>query len=254
VPPAHRTEGVAAVQTVEKPKRVEPTIVDGKKFVASAMKDIAARVARGEKVRVAFDIDDTLADTRVRTLKLAKAWDKANGTHFFDRLTLAQVGHSGLETAKGLGLPWKAEKAFDEHWQTAFWDGANFTLDDPMPEIVALAKQAKAAGAEVVYLTGRIADRGPATIAQLKRFGLDADEKNVFCKPDLQTRTVPFKANWLKESAADGYHLGFFFTESRRDIAGIQAAFGECTTVLLDSPFGGTEGVNANTPIYPRAQ
>lgn len=226
---------------------------DGKAFVAAALRDITARSARGEKVRVVFDIDDTLADTRVRTLTVAKAWDQANGTHYFDRLTLAQVGHNGLETAKALGLPWAAERAFSEHWETAFWDGANFVHDAPIADIVALARQAKEAGADVVFLTGRTQDRETATIAQLKRFGLDASHRTVVSKPDLGTRTVPFKAQWLEKSVDEGKPVAFFFTESRRDIAGIQSAFPAAASVLLDSPFGGTEGLRADTPIYPRA-
>ncbi len=248
----------AAERTVTTPKRVDHVEVptggtDGKAFVAKAFADISARVARGEKVRVVFDIDDTLADTRARTLKIAKAWDQANGTKYFDRLTVAQVAHTGLGTARALGLPWAAEKAFAEHWETAFWDGANFVHDAPIPDIVALAKQAKELGADVVYLTGRVQDRETYTIAQLKRFGLEASHKSVVSKPNLKTRTVPFKAEWLAKSVADGKPVAFFFTESRRDIAGIQAAAVDAPSVLLDSPFGGTEGVKADTPIYPRA-
>jgi len=115
--------------------------------------------------------------------------------------------------------------------------------------MVELAKQAKAAGAEVVYLTGRIADRKDATVAELKKFGLpDAD--NVACKPDLGTRTVPFKAQWLQQSRDDGRPVAFFVTESRRDIAGVQK-LGEHQCLLLENGFSGTEGVRADTPIFP---
>ena len=229
-----------------------PSAPDGKVFVALALDGLASRLARGEKVRVVFDIDDTLADTRVRTLTIARAWDQANGTHYFDRLTVGQVAHTGLDTAKALGLPWAAEQAFAKHWEVAFWDGANFVHDAPLPEVVALAKQAKTLGAEVVFLTGRIQDREDATIAQLKRFGLDASHRSVVSKPSLATRTVPFKAQWLAKSIAEGKPVAFFFTESRRDIAGIQAAAVEAPSVLLDSSFGGTDELREGTPVYPR--
>ena len=226
---------------------------DGKAFVQAALADLAARAAKGEKVRVVFDIDDTLADSRVRTLTIAKAWDQANGTHYFDRLTVAQVASSGLETAKTLGLPWPAEKAFAEHWEQAFWDGASFVHDAPIADVVALAKQAKSLGAEVVFLTGRVQALEKDTIKQLQRFGLEANQRTVVSKPGLGTRTVPFKAEWLAKSVAEGKPVAFFFTESRRDIAGIQAASVKAPSVLLDSPFSGTEGVAKDTPIYPRA-
>lgn len=244
-PPVSKVKQLDAIEA-------RPATVDGKAFVKAALADLGVRVARGEKVRVAFDIDDTLADTRVRTLTIAKAWDAANGTHHFDRLTLAQVAHNGFDTAMAMGLPGPVETAFAEHWEKAFWDGANFVHDAPMAGIVELVKQAKAAGADVVFLTGRNQDLESATIAQLKRFGLDATEANVVSKPP-HVRTVPFKASWLEQSAAEGNHLSFFFTESRRDIAGVQGALPNCSTVLLDSAFGGTEPVRGDTPVYPRA-
>lgn len=246
---APAVEKTAPVDRVE----VKRGGTDGKAFVQAALVDLAARVAKGETVRVVFDIDDTLSDSRVRTLTIAKAWDQANGTHHFDRLTVAQVASSGLDTARALGLPWPAEKAFAEHWEQAFWDGASFVHDAPIAEVVALAKQARSLGAEVVFLTGRVQALENDTIAQLQRFGLEASHRSVVSKPGLGTRTVPFKAEWLAKSEADGKPVAFFFTESRRDIAGIQAAAVKAPSVLLDSPFGGSDGVAKDTPIYPRA-
>ncbi len=256
--PPSRAPAAGTVTAPPKPKPLDavdrpPAAPDGKAFVAAALKDIAARTARGEKVRVVFDIDDTLADTRARTLAIAKEWDQANGTHYFDRLTLAQVGHSGLDTARALNLPWAAEKAFVDHWSVAFWDGASFVHDQPIAEMVELAKAARAAGAELVYLTGRWEDREPHTIEQLKRFGLPADPECVVSKPGPSTLTVPFKAAWLEQSRDEGFHTAFFITESRRDIAGIQALGDVAVSLLLDHPFGGTDGVRPDTPLYPRA-
>jgi hypothetical protein len=246
-----KIQRTAPAKKVEAPKGPP----DGRAFVRAALVDIRTRVAHGEKVRVAFDIDDTLANTRARTLHLAKEWDTANGTHYFDRLTLEQVGHDGLSTAMAMQLPWAAEKDFTAYWNQGFWDGANFQFDQPIPEMIELAKQARAAGAEVIYLTGRIANRERFTIDQLEKFGLpDVDASHVASKPDLGARTVQFKTDWLRQSAEEGNHLAFFITESRRDIAGIQSALGECPCVLLDSKFGGNDGIDQSTPIYPRAR
>jgi acid phosphatase class B len=241
-----QVEAQGRVDRVDAPKAAA---VDGRAFVVAALKDIAARAARGEKVRVAFDIDDTLADTRMRTLKIAQAWDKANGTHYFDRLTLAQVGHSGADTAKALNLPWPADKAFAEHWEQAFWDGCNFMLDEPIAEIVQLVKDVLKAKGEVVFLTGRTADLKQATLDELNdKLGLQATVDNVICKPDVATRTIPFKTEWIKANP-----VAFFFTESRRDIAGIQAGGAPSPSVLFDTPFSGTEGIRPDTPVYGRA-
>lgn len=230
-----------------------PARVDGKAFVANALKDIAARVGRGEKVRVVFDIDDTLADTRGRTLALARQWDQENGTKHFAKLTLAQVAYDARDTAAAMDMPWDSEISFRRFWDEHFLQGSNFKSDLPIPEIIALAKQAKAAGAEVVYLTGRLAVRNPRTIEQLQKFGLtDANEKTVVGKPTQQDRTPQFKTEWLRRSASEGHHLAFFITESKRDIAAIQRGIPGVPAVVIDHAFNGPEVLRSDTPVYPR--
>lgn len=224
---------------------------DGKAFCAAALADIKARSARGEKVRVVFDIDDTLSESRARTFAIAKAWDQANGTQHFSRLVVKQVGQNGEETARGLGLPDAVTTSFQEHWNVEFWKGEAFVHDTPIAPMVKLAKDAKAAGAEVIFLTGRIEALEGATIAQLTRFGLkDVNAETVVSKADLGVRTGPFKAEWLAQSAADGHHLAFFITESRRDVAAVQQGVAGAPTVLLESRFGGTTEVAEGTPVY----
>lgn len=227
--------------------------VDGRAFINTALADIRLRVARGERVRVGFDIDDTLADTRGRTLALAKAWDAANGTHYFGKLTLAQVAYDARDTARAMDLPFDSERSFMRYWDETFLDGESFENDLPLPSIIELAQQAKAAGAEVFYLTGRLASKNAFTIAQLQRFGLtDLDETTVFGKPSSDLGTPQFKTDWLQQSARDGYHLGFFVTESKRDIAAIQRGIAGVPTVLIEHPFNGPERVREDTPVFPR--
>lgn len=227
-----------------------PVAVSGRRFVEAALVDIKARTARGEKVRVVFDIDDTLSESRARTLHIAKAWDRKNGTSFFSKLTLETVQSSGLDTAKAMRLPRVVAEAFDRHWNVEFWKGESFKHDTPIAPMVQLVKRAKAAGAEVVFLTGRIEALEEATVKQLRRFGLEADRNSVVSKADLSVRTAPFKTQWLEESAKAGYRLGFFLTESRRDVSAVQKWSSEAAAVLLDSPFSGTEEVDAKTPRY----
>jgi len=182
---------------------------------------------------------------------VAKAWDKTNGTHHFARLVLAQVGSNGTETAKALNLPADAAAAFQTHWDVEFWKGASFAHETPIAPMVSLAKQAKAAGAEVIFLTGRIDALESATIAQLQRFGLkDVNADTVVSKADVSVRTGPFKTQWLQQSEASGHHLSFFVTESRRDIAAIQGGVAKAPAVLFDSAFGGNELVRDDTPVF----
>ena len=230
-----------------------PIAPDGRKFCEAALADIKARTALGEKVRVVFDIDDTLSEGRARTFAVAKAWDQENGTHYFDRLVVAQVGHDGAETAQALNLPAAVGTAFQAHWDVEFWKGESFVHDTPIAPMVNLAKRAKAAGAEVIFLTGRVDALEAATIAQLQRFGLkDVNADTVVSKPDLSVRTGPFKTQWLKTSEAAGHHLAFFITESRRDVAAVQQGFAGAPTVLLESAVAGKEAVRDDTPVFRR--
>lgn len=226
-------------------------LLDGRVFCEQALGDLARRVRSGEKVRVVFDIDDTLSESRARTMAVARGFDAANGTRFFSKLSLEQVGSSGGETAKALGLPDDVVAKFQAHWEVEFWKGSAFVHDTPIAPMVELAKRARAAGAEVVYLTGRVEALESATIAQLRRFGLEGvDAKTVVSKPELTVRTAPFKTEWLQRSAEAGHHLAFFITESRRDIAAVQRDLVGAPAVLVDSPFSGPEPVASTTPVY----
>lgn len=226
--------------------------IDGEAFCKAQLADIKLKTSHGEKVRVVFDIDDTLADTRARTLGIAHAFDKKNGTHYFDKLNRSEVGHRAEDTAQAMGLPAKVVKDFSAYWNVEFWKGENLKFDKPMQKIIDLAKQAKAAGADVTYLTGRYDGIRSSTLEQLKAFGLpDADEKHLFCKPTIGTRTTEYKRDMLTQWRQDGFQIGWFFTESRRDVAFIQQELPTMSTVLLAAAKEkGGDSVRADTPIF----
>lgn len=226
---------------------------DGWRFCEAALADIKARKARGEKVRAVFDIDDTLSESRQRTLCLAKDWDTAHGTNFFSQLKISQVRATGFETAQALGLPAPLTRAFQEYWDVEFWKAERFVHDTPIVPMVKLAERARAAGAQVIFLTGRVDSLKEATIAQLRRFGLkDVTEKTVVSKEDLSVGTAQFKVKWLEQSANEGHHLAFFVTESRRDVAAIQQSAAGHQVVLLASPLGGRQPVSVTTLVIRR--
>jgi hypothetical protein len=223
--------------------------VDGNAFCARALGDIRARVARGEKVKVVFDIDNTLSDGRTRTLAVGQAWDKLNGTHYFSGVPPSRIGHDAGDTSVTLGIPPEQRAAFATYWEKQFWAPESFVHDAPIKDTVALVKAAASAGAEIVYLTGRIAALEPATIAQLQRFGLPGvDAEHVVTKKDVSVKTTPYRTGWLKEHAPEA--TAFFFTESRREIADAQANIPGLACVLLKSPFGGDLPVRADTPVF----
>lgn len=219
---------------VDPPVRVPK--ISGEAFCQAALADIRARVAAGEKVRSVFDIDNTMVDTRPRTLAIARRFDELHGTHYFDGLELEDVDLDGALTAERCGLPKDAAEQFAQFWIEEFFPGAYFDLDLPLASMIELAKEAKAAGAEVIFLTGRIDALHDATVDELRRMGLELSPDQVVCKPDVSVRTSPFKVETLYAWMAEGYHLSWFITEGVRDAAHLQRELPGVPVVLLASP------------------
>jgi hypothetical protein len=220
---------------------------DGAAFIKAQLADIRARVAKGERVRAVFDIDDTLADTRPRTVAIAKAWDQQNGTHYFDALSPAQVQRNPKDTAEALGVPFHLIGDLTNFWSMAFWDGGNFKFDTPVKPVVEIAKAARDAGAELVFLTGRLKASAKSTVDQLRGFGLAG---TLVSKPDRWMRTPEFKTAWFQRSDVN---VSFFMTESRCDIAAVQAGAGVNSVLLkADRDFNGAEPIRADTPVFTR--
>lgn len=234
--------------------RADAGPVDGRAWMQDAIADIRSRVAAGESVKVVFDMDDTLWDNRGRTVALAHQFDEANGTHLFDSLELKQVGKDGYETARNLGLSREDARAFSRYWQTHVYEAGSNQHDLPNTEIQDLARQAKEAGAEVMYLTGRNETEREGSLAELQRFGLpDADHDHLVMKPRKSDSTPDYKVDRLNEWISRGdTHYSWFITESRRDLSAVQRAGLEIPTVLVDHPKERNgEPVDPSTPIFP---
>ena len=70
--------------------------MDGKAYTAAVVEDIRQRTQNGEKCVVVFDIDDTLSDSRGRTLEFARAWDPLEPGRAQRPVALARAGLHGL--------------------------------------------------------------------------------------------------------------------------------------------------------------
>jgi hypothetical protein len=200
--------------------------------------------------RLVFDIDNTVADTRYRTLHVARAFDRLAGTDNFRELSLASVRLDGRTTAEELGLPAAVASAFHAYWcsDRGFWSGDCFVHDRRLEPVAALAQQAAGAGFEVVWLTGRIeALRGP-TAGWLAAHGLSGTR--LVCKPDLSVRTAAFKADYFASLRAP-HEVGFFMTESAGDIAAVQARAPAVPCILVDFPYRESVSLDPATPVLP---
>lgn len=227
-----------------------PTI-SGPKFLKDSIAQIKERTARGEKVAVAFDVDNTLVDTRGRVLAIGKAFDKANGTSYFKGKTSKAMGNDAKETATNLKMTDAHAKKFSAMFFREFFKGKNYQNDTQIRSTIELAKKAAAAGADVFYVTARTQSEESFTIKQLAKAGLpDVDATHVVSKAKMRDKTPAYKAEELTNLASHYDFVPWFITESRADIAGVQKLDAPVQSVLLETKFSGDKKVEADTPIW----
>lgn len=197
-----------------------------------ALREVRAHAAAGRRPCVVFDIDNTLVDTRARTQAAAHSFGRqarrgapqAASVRALRRLALGAVGYDARATAAQLDLPSSATAAFQRHWLRFFWKPSNLRHDRPIRATIALARRAKAAGAEVFYLTGRTRALSAATILQLASLGLpDADVAHVLTKPEVAVPTGRFKRDAMQHLLAQKRPIGWFMTDSASDIAAVKS-------------------------------
>ncbi len=229
---------------------------DGVRFVAERLAEITTLTRLGVPVAVVFDLDNTVFDTRHRTLHAAQQFDRDRGTEHFAGVTVSDMAVDGRTTAQQLGLADDVIESFGAFWDQSFWTPAHLAHDAPIGDMVELVHRARAAGAAVKFLTGRIATFHADSVAQLKKAGVDVDDGDVCCKPDLSVRTGPFKEAMLTTWSGDAA-LGFFVTEGVRDLLHLQGALSDlpllrldCSLeVLPDSP--AVEKAMVRIPLWP---
>ena len=224
--------------------------IDGKRFINQSLTEIRKRTARGERVAVSFDVDNTLVDTRGRALEIGKAFDRANGTTYFKGKTAKQMGNDAKETAGLVRMSPEHAKKFSSHWFRMFFKGQNYQHDLKITATVSLAKKAAAAGADVYFVTARTQSEERFTIAQLESHGLETNEHFVVSKPKMKDKTPEYKASELNKIAETYDYVGWFVTESRADIAGVQKLDAPVKSVLLETKFSGDRKVDPETPIW----
>lgn len=210
---------------------------DGRRFAAERLAEVATLARLGVKTAVVFDLDNTVFDTRHRTLQAGLSFDAAKGTSFFAEVTVDVIGVDASATAAALGLEDPHKSDFIAFWDVFFWTPENLAHDAPIDDMVQLAKAAQDAGARVTFLTGRIQSFHGASLDQLRAAGLDISADDVVCKPDLATRTGPFKSAWLEQLTASGVEIGFFVTEGARDLTHLASTVPEVPLLRLDCAF-----------------
>lgn len=225
---------------------------DGQKWVAQRLKEIAQLTKLGVPVAVVFDLDNTVFDTRYRTLNALKEFSPA----LFGDLKIDDVK---IDAAATIAHLQKQGRVFSDdvvtgasaHWKQSFWTPANLAHDQPIDDMVKLVKAAQDAGASVKFLTGRTMPFHQASLDQLRAAGIELHDDDVTCKPDVQTQTAPYKEKQMMAWSAKA-ELGFFVTEGVRDLEHMQSFFKELPLLRLGCSFEEGERL-PKIPLWPAA-
>ena len=212
---------------------------DARVLLAQRLDAIEEMVRAGKTVRCVFDLDNTLFDTRHRTLWCLQQVDPVR----FGALSIDDVKEDGLQTAAALRppLPQATLDAVDAFWRREFWNPDNLVRDRVIPEMMELVRECQRRGAEIFFNTGRAekftmtradgtsVETGfrKASAARLEAEGFVADRRTLLLKPTPADITPIAKALRLDELAHDGAVVGLYVTDGRNDMGGVLRVLGE---------------------------
>jgi hypothetical protein len=181
------------------PGRLRARAADGLLYFEQVIApQIRAAVTAGQRCAIVFDIDNTLVDTRYRTLAAAREFGRRFGIRQLASARIEDIGIDGRSTCLNLGVKGRWIMAFQAFWLRFFWDPKNFHYDRTIKVTAKLAKRASDLGAEVFYLTGRteLLRDGSRTELQDKKFP-NADDAHLIMKPRLGIDTTMYKIGRL---------------------------------------------------------
>ena len=191
-----------------------------------------------------FDLDATLFDNRPRTLEILMEYREviaAEDPELADallELDVARIEYLLTDTLKSCGI-YRADlhKEISAFWHERFFTDEYIACDVPMVGAPEYVRDCYAAGAVIVYLTGRdIPGMLLGTVAKLRDdgFPIAVSGTEIILKPDPNMSDEAFKRGALPSLDRVGEIVAFFDNEPANcNLA--KAMFPDTTVVLLET-------------------
>jgi len=165
---------------------------------------VAARTAQRRSTLAIFDLDGTLFDNRTRTMFILREISEKFDTRvpglaaaFSSFRDLSVVDYSLDVTLKRLKVAGAAEAAFiKQEWARRFFSDEYQKYDMPLPGAKAYVEKVHAAGATVIYLTGRDVGRmlvGTTEVLRLYGFPVGVAGTMTIVKKEFEQDDELFK-------------------------------------------------------------
>jgi predicted secreted acid phosphatase len=205
-----------------------------------------ALAATGQPV-ILFDLDDTLINTRERTVRILLDFVSQPQVHanFLDASTkisglqFEQVQYQLTDTMANLGIKDAAFiKLANDFWLAHFFSNEYSAEDLPTKGAAKYLHLLARAGAKIVYLTGRDVGRmGVGTRENLirNRFPMNPDQAVLILKQDKNEDDLKFKESQYDAVAAMGKEVIGVFENEPANINSMAKNFPTAQAIFLDT-------------------
>lgn len=194
---------------------------------------------------IIFDLDETLINSQPRTLRILTEFvsDERMARLFpkemrrLKHLRLKDIRYYVSDTLADLGIRNESLlKELEAYWAPRYFSSEYCTLDSPVSGAAAYVRAVHAAGATVVYLTGRDRPRMErGTLDNLDANGFPLDENTrLIMKPTKDLEDTVFKRSAFETIRTYGTIIGGFDNEPA-NVNALRDAFPDSEIVLLDT-------------------
>lgn len=200
----------------------ESTRIQQHSVLKTVLRRCQAEKTRGTPV-VVFDLDGTLVDNRPRTLAILRefaARHRHRDAEVAERLENARTGDLAYlltDSLRRLGaLHTDLAVELEAFWRARFFADRHLVHDAPLPGARDFAHACHAAGAIVVYLTGRdLPLMGTGTFQSLRDLGfpIGLPGTELVLKPDANMPDEAFKRLMAPDLARVGHVIAAFDNE-----------------------------------------
>lgn len=200
------------------------------KQIPPVRKKLDELISASTKPVALFDLDGTLFDVNHRHLEILRRFadqdsireEYAEFIVKMDRLKIKDFHYSIEATLNGLGIDRYSERAAhfiqlaDKFWFKHFFTDELLASDRPFPGAVECVKHFRAAGAHIVYLSGRdVPNMSRGTLAALESHGFPHSGHGVslILKPAYGMNDLLFKEQALETVKSEGEVVATFDNE-----------------------------------------
>lgn len=232
------------------------------RLLSQILNKIGQNKSENKSSLVVFDLDSTLFDVspRLKQIMIDFAEDSINKKKFPESCALLKTVETfrsdwGIKNAlirAGLdGHHPDFHHALRDYWMQSFFSNEYLEYDQPYEGAQDYVQKIYAAGADIVYLTGRdIARMGKSTGSVLKKwsFPLDVPRTELILKPEKGMDDAKFKSDYFAQLPEGKYTTIWFFENEPQNTNLVQACHDHVEIVFFQSTHAGVQEPHPDLP------